>query len=118
MFESELGLTIVAAIAGAVWTAFKGLDLFDRRRHARETKALMAVESGVEHAFKSYVKAIKAARADGKLTDAERKHARALATDTALRVGRAQGVNVARTLGQAFLPLWVSRMVRELKRRG
>ena len=118
VMNSEVGLSIVVALIGAAWTAFKGLDVFDRRRDWQQTRALMAVESGVEHAFQTYVKAIKDARADGKLTDAERKHARALAMEQALRVGRAQGVNVARALGQEFLPLWISRMVREVKRRG
>ena len=118
VLESEMGLTIVCAAIGSVWTAFKGMDWFAQRRHNRHTTALMAVEAGVEHSFQTYVKAIKAARADKKLTAAERKHARALAQEMALRVGRAQGVNVAHELGREFLPVWITRMVGELKRRG
>jgi hypothetical protein len=52
------------------------------------------------------------------LTQAQRKHARALAQNAAIRIGRAQGINVVRELGREFLPVWISRMVRELKRRG
>jgi hypothetical protein len=116
-FESDTGITIVAGTVGVAWTWFKGLDWFAQRRHDRHTIALMAIEAGVEHSFQTYVKAIKAARSDGKLTPEERKHARALAQQTALRIGRAQGVNVVRELGCEFLPVWISRMVREVKRR-
>jgi hypothetical protein len=117
LFETEAGLTIVGAAIGAAWTAFKGIDWFAQRRHVRHTIALMAIEAGVERSFQTYVKAIKAARRDGKLTPEERKHARALAQNAAIRIGRAQGVNVSRELGREFLAVWISRMVRELKRR-
>ena len=117
LLESNTGLAVVGAAIGSVWAAFKGSDWFAQRRHDRHNTALMAVEAGVEHSFQTYVKAIKAARTDGKLTAEERKHARALAQETALRVGRAQGVNVVRELGREFLPVWISRMVGELKRR-
>jgi len=118
LLESDVGLTIVGAVIGSVWSAFRGMDWVSQRRHDRHNTALMAVEAGVEHSFQTYVKSIKAARSDRKLTDAERKHARALAQETALRVGRAQGVNVAQELGREFLPVWITRMVGELKRRG
>lgn len=117
LLESDVGLTIVSAAVGSVWTAFKGMDWIAQRRHDRHNTALMAVEAGVEHSFQTYVKAIKSARSDRKLTAEERKHARALAQETALRVGRAQGVNVAQELGREFLPVWITRMVGELKRR-
>ncbi len=117
LLESEVGLTIVCAAVGSVWTAFKSMEWIAKRRHDRHNTALMAVEAGVEHSFQTYVKSIKAARTDGKLTAQERRHARALAQETALRVGRAQGVNVVRELGREFLPVWISRMVGELKRR-
>ncbi len=115
--ESDAALALVGAAMGVAWTTFKGVDWFAQRRNDRHNVALMAVEAGVEHSFQTYVKAIKAARADGKLTLEERKHARALAQATALRVGRAQGVNVVHELGREFLPLWITRMVGELKRR-
>lgn len=117
LWESDAGIAIVGAAIGMAWTAFKGLDWVAQRRHDRHNTALMAVEAGVEHSFQTYVKAIKAAREDGKLTLQERKHARALAQATALRVGMAQGVNVVHELGREFLPLWITRMVGELKRR-
>lgn len=117
IWESDAGITMVGAAIGMAWTAFRGLDWVAQRRHDRHSTALMAVEAGVEHSFQTYVKAIKAARADGKLTLQERKHARALAQATAVRVGLAQGVNVVHELGREFLPLWITRMVGELKRR-
>lgn len=118
LLEAEMGITIVGALMAFLWTTFKSMDCLARRRHDRHTIALMAIEAGVEHSFQTYVKAIKAARGDGKLTHQERKHAQALALNTAIRVGRAQGINVVRELGREFLPVWISRMVRELKRRG
>ncbi len=117
LLESEMGLTIVGAAAASMWIAFRGIDWIAERRHARHNTALMAVEAGVEHSYQTYVKAVKAARSDGKLSSEERKHARALAQETALRVGRAQGVNVVQELGREFLPVWITRMVGELKRR-
>jgi hypothetical protein len=118
LLESDAGLAIVSAAIGSVWTAFKGMEWVEQRRHERHSTALMAVEAGVEHSFQTYVKAIKAGRSDRKLTGEERKHARALAQETAVRIGRVQGVNVAQELGREFLPVWITRMVGELKRRG
>jgi len=118
LLEAEVGLTIVSAVIGLVWTAFKGMDWVTQLRNDRHNTALMAVEAGVEHSFQTYVKAIKSARVDRKLTGEERKHARALALETAVRIGRAQGVNVTQELGREFLPVWIVRMVGELKRRG
>lgn len=117
LMTSEIGITIVGGAIGIAWTGFKSLDWIEQRRQDRHTVALMAIEAGVEHSFQTYVRAIKAARANGKLTQDERKHARALAWNAAIRMGRAQGVNVVRELGHDFVPVWISRMVRELKRR-
>ncbi len=115
--SSEAGLALVGSFFGGVWVLFKSSDWYQRRLRHRYQRALLALEAGVQQAYDSYVRAIKEARKDGKLTDDERKRARDIAREAAITFGRGQGVDVVRQLGQEFVDTLTNRMVRKLKRR-
>ena len=108
-------LTLLGGILGAIWTVAKSGEWFTRRRTARMDMAVQALEAGVEQTYRTYVRAIKEARADGKLTDRERRQARLLARESALAFGRTQGVDVLQALGKDYIDLWITRLVNKQK---
>ena len=117
ILASEAALTTVAGIVGTIWTAFKSRDAYRRAQERRYGEALRALEAGVEHTYRTYVRAIKEGRADGKLTEAERAEARRRARRAAIQFGRTEGVNVVTELGEDFINLWIDKLVRRAKKR-
>ncbi len=116
VLNSDAGLTLVGGLLGGVWTFFQSTNLFRRMKEKRFAQAIQALEAGVELTYRTYVKAIKDAREDGKLTDEEAKIARQRARDAATEFGRTQGIDVLNTLGTEFADLWISKLVQKLKR--
>ncbi|HOZ46294.1 MAG TPA: hypothetical protein PLO37_12135 [Candidatus Hydrogenedentes bacterium] len=112
---SDPAVTLLGAILGATWTFFKSSELYGRLRRQRFHAALNVLEAAVEKTYRTYVEAIKEARADGKLTDAEKRRARQLARETAVAFGREQGVDVLRELGAEQVDLWIAKLVKRLK---
>ena len=112
---TELLLGLVGTVVGSVWTAFKSLDFMRSRRVERYDEAVRALESGVEKTYDVYVRHIKEARTDGKLTSRERRAARDRATQYAVDCARDRGVDLIETLGRDYLPVLITRIVRELK---
>ncbi len=108
---------MVGTVVGTVWTFFRSSDWFARRRGRRFSRSVRALEVGVERSYRSYVRAIKKARADGKLTEKEIEHARRMARETAIRYGRSMGVDVLSELGDEYLDLWISKTVRQSRQK-
>ena len=116
LLTNDSALTLAVALTGAVWAAFKSSDLYARFCRKRFNAAMHLLETAVEETYRTYVEAIKDGRADGKLTPAERHRARALARERAIAIGREQGIDVLTQLGRDSLDLWISRLVKKLKR--
>lgn len=116
-FSSDPGLTLVTGLLGTAWTAFRSHDWFTRRQNRRYTRALQALEAGVDDVYRTYVQAIKQASADGKLTREEAQHARKLARRRAIAFGRTTGIDVIRELGDEYIDLWIAKLVRKAKPR-
>ncbi len=114
--HSESGLTLVGAALGALWTFFKSRDWYQGVRQQRYCRAVQALEAGVEQTYRTYVRAIKDSREDGKLTEAEMRDARSLARQTALEYGRTEGIDVLAELGDAYLDLWTAKLVKRMKK--
>jgi len=115
LISSEPGLALIGAILGGIWTAFRSSDWYQRVQRQRHSKSLEALEAGVEITYRTYVKAIKEARADGKLTDEEAREARRRAREAAVEFGRTQGIDVLRELGTEYIDLWIAKLVKRLK---
>lgn len=115
VISSESGLTLVGAVVGAMWAAFKSSDWYENARSRRYAKAVEALEAGVEQTYRTYVQAIKAAREDGKLTDEEKRQARELAREAAIEFGRTRGVDVLREVGAEYVDVWIAKLVQRLK---
>jgi hypothetical protein len=113
----DLGLTVLGTVLGGLWTGFKASDRFRRLHRRRYRKALLALESGVERTYQAYVKAIKAGRSDGRLTEEEKARARAMARMRAVKLAKAEGVDLLRTIGEDYVDVWIGRIIGRRKSR-
>lgn len=112
---SGLGLTLITAILGSVWTAFRSSEFYSRARNERYGAALEALEAGVELTYRTYVRSIKESREDGKLTQEEMRLARRRAREAAIEFGRTRGIDVLRELGAEYVDLIIAKQVKKLK---
>ena len=115
LLNSEAGLTLVTTLLGGIWTLFRSSEWYRRAQEQRYNKALAALEAGVESTYRTYVRAIKESRADGKLTDEEMRDARQRAQEAAIQFGRTKGVDVLKELGAEYMDLLTSKLVKQLK---
>lgn len=112
----DLGITVLGTVLGGVWACFKSSERFERLERRRFRKALLALESGVERTYQAYVKAIKAGRADGKLTEAEKAKARSMARSQAVSLAKNEGIDLLRTIGAEYVDVWIGRLIARRKR--
>jgi hypothetical protein len=106
---------LVSSLIGGVWTFFKAHRLRKEAKEDRLDQALLTLEAAVDRVYETYVRSIKEASEDGKLTKEERKRARELARETAIEFGQDEGIDVIRALGEDYLDLWINKLVRRLK---
>jgi hypothetical protein len=114
---SEPVLSLAGAVVALVWSSVKAGAWRRRLRDERYSTAIDAVEHGVRTVYESYVRSIKASRANGKLSDGERKEARRQARQAAVAWGETHGVDVVREVGHASLDLAIERVLEEIKSR-
>ena len=114
---SDPALAAVGTVFGTIWTFFRSQDWRVRAEHRRFARALRTVEAGVQLTYRTYVRELKLARDDGKLTDVERAHARELARRAAMDYGRTTGVDVVREVGEEFVDFWINKLVERAKGR-
>jgi hypothetical protein len=115
LLTNENVLTLIASIVGGVWTLVQGTGWWQRMKGARYSAAVLALEGGVQYAYRTYTKALLDARADGVLTEEEKGEARRLAIEAAKEYASRHGVDLIATLGAEYLDLWISRIVARLK---
>lgn len=113
--DIDLGITLLGSAMGAVWAGFKSSEHYQRAQRQRFQKALLALESGVERTYQAYVKAIKAGRADGRLTESEKARARSLARTRAIALAKEAGVDLLRVIGEDYVDVWIGKLVRKRK---
>ena len=112
----DLGMTIVGTVVGGLWSGFKASDRYQRWQQRRYRVALLALEAGVERTYQAYVKAIKAGRADGRLTEEEKSRARSMARMRAIKLAREEGIDLLRTIGEDYIDVWIARLIGKRKR--
>ena len=105
-------LPAVVAIAGLLWGIVKR---WDKLADWKLTKAVECLEAGVQASYDSYVRAIKLASEDGRLTEEERKQARQLAIDAAKAYAASYGIDLVKTLGAEMLPVMIEKILSKLK---
>ncbi len=112
----DVGVTVLGTVLGGLWATFKASDRYQRMEQRRFRQALLALESGVERTYQAYVKAIKAGRADGRLTEEEKARARSMARMRAIKLAREEGIDLLRTIGEDYIDVWIGRLIGRRKR--
>jgi hypothetical protein len=117
-FALDWVVALVGTLAAAAWTFFKSRDLYEETKQGKYLAAIEALEAGVEKSYRVYVRAMKEAKADGKLTPEERATARQKAIAYAQEFGLSRGTDVIEELGREYMPVLIGKIVRLLKGRG
>lgn len=117
LITSETFFTVVVALAGAALAWFKRTEVYAALQERKEARAWEALEAGVLKTWEVYVKAIRQSRADGKLTEEEKRQARAQAKRYAISYGTSVGVDVVKELGEHYMDAAIKRIVDEMKER-
>lgn len=73
--------------------------------------AINAVEVGVDTTYQNYVKNVKIANVDGKLTESEKQRAREMAFQVAREYASAEGLNLLKYYGKEYLPIIIEKIV-------
>jgi len=110
----ELAIQLGVGLAGVLFSAVQGTKVWSWWQARKQTKALRALEEGVELTYQTFVQSIKASRADGKLTAEEMRQARDKARQAAVQYGWNVGVDVLKTLGPDIDAL-IARIVKRMK---
>lgn len=101
-----LWLAATGAAALAAWLKWRG---------TRKEQALLCLAAGVRETYETYVRHVKLSRADGKLTDDERREAVLRAVAHARRYAATEGFDLLKVLAKDLLPVWVDALVRRFK---
>ncbi len=109
---TDILLPAVVAVATFVWGL---VQRWDKIAAWKLAKAMACLEAGVQSAYDSYVRAIKLASEDGKLTDEERKQARQIAIDAAKAYATTYGIDLVKELGAEMLPVLIEKVISKLK---
>lgn len=104
---------IIGILATLATTVLGWLGL----KNAKVKSCLAFVAAAVNETYHVYVRAAKAAHADGKLTVDEVAKARRMAMDHATEMAREKGIDLVRTLGAAILPGLIDVAVKEAKKK-
>ena len=111
--------TALLGLIGGAWAWFRGTEWWQaqtaRATGTARSKALLALEAGVDLAYRTYVQQIKLASADGTLTPDEQAEARRISKEAALAFAKQNGVDLIVTLGAESLDVWIAKIVKNLK---
>ena len=102
----------LVALSAVVFALVKKVEAVRRWRLAR---AVECVEAGVRETYEEYVRAMKAASIDGKLTDEERAEARRRAIERAKDYAAREGVDLLKVYAKTYLPVLVEKILRRDK---
>jgi len=112
VFQSDAFIALVVALILAV------IGIIRKRQGDRanaNSVALEAVEVGVRDTYEYYVRDLKQAAADGKLTESERLEAQRRALKRATDYAAAQGVVLTKVYTEEYLPVLIERVVGAFK---
>ena len=109
--DTQAGAWIAAALGtGVAWLARQAFV-----RRWRLERALQCLEAGVRQTYEEYVRGVKEASDDGKLSPEQRETATRRALAAARDYARREGIDLLRHYAEAYLPVAVDRIVRRFR---
>ena len=112
---NEQYIELLITLAAVILAIIKATDSYKKMKAGHHNKSIDAIEAAVESVYTTYVREIKEARADGRLTDQERKAAREMAQDRATELVRDQGLDIMSTIGADYINLRIERAIQKQK---
>lgn len=112
----NLVTNILLPAGAAIWMWVQRTLHINRQTDRKWDDVLLFIEAGVAKTYQAYVKARKAASADGTLTEGEKKEARQMAFNFARQYAAENGVNLVKEAGAGLLPALIEKAVGTLKR--
>ena len=108
----DMILSVVAMVISLGWAWIRRQE---KLQNATLQKAMDCIAAGVQASYDDYVRSIKDASADGKLTDEERRTARDIAMNRAIAYAKNQGVDLLKVIGADLLPMFMERYILKMK---
>lgn len=107
--------TVLANAAVAAIASWIFLRIAERLKGTRYCVALTAIKDAVAECYREYVRAVKAASEDGKLTIDEKNEALDRAYRTAVEYARTRGVDILKVFAKETICTLIEKYVRESK---
>ena len=107
--------TVIVTILGGLWTLFKTSSWWDKIMNRRRQRALEVVEAAVWRTYEEYVRGMKQASENGKLSLNERREAQERARQNAVDYGMDRGIDIVAEYGEAYLMALINRVVARQK---
>lgn len=105
----------VLAVFGFIFAILKRIGFVKRWKLE---VAIDAIEVGVETTYQNYVKNLKIANADGRLTEAEKQRARETAIQVAKEYAMTKGLDLLKYYGKEYLPIIIEKIISRNKTMG
>lgn len=115
LLGSEAARNIIISLIAMAFAYVKGLGAIKKHNLGR---CVIALQSGVQEVYESFVKGMKNANVDGKLTDAEKLEVRDQAWNMAKDILAAEGIDLAKYYGPRIAKSIIEAMVKKSKHAG
>jgi hypothetical protein len=111
----EQALTIIAALAAALWGVYKSSDQWAKHKETKKGKAIDAVFAAVASVYNGSVRGWKAESATGKLNLQQKRTARDRALRKAGEIAMEDGINLLKELAPEAVQHYTEYAVQQLK---
>lgn len=115
ILASEVTQSLIISVLGIAWGAIQGSKWYQRIKDRRYYKCLKVVEDSVRDTFYEYVKQLKEANADGKLTEEEKRRAKQYAMRRLETLAAEKGIPVFQQFTVESINRLFDTMVERLK---
>lgn len=109
-------IEVAVLICGLVWSVVKTSSWYKELASERYAEAIIAIEEGVRHAYRTLVAEYK--ERGEKLTPQTSAEARRLAFEFAKAFGAKRGIDITREIGKEFIEHYIESAVEDGKQSG
>lgn len=114
--SSDVFYPMIVAIFALVYGGLKAKYFaFDKPKDEKKRKLVAIGEVAVKEVFDDYVRDLKLANEDGKLTKEEIKTANKMGVDKIKEKAKEKGIEIAKIIAEEYLPKFIDGLVRKAK---
>lgn len=114
--SSDTFYPMIVALIGLIYGGLKvKYFAFDKPGQEKKKKLVELGESSVKETFDEYVRELKKAREDGKLTKKEIAIANQMAISKLKEKAKANGLEAGKIIAEEYLPVFIDKITKKLK---